>query len=245
MGGDVLSKKNLRRSAEWGVRIAALSLPGLFLVGCAGESSPPVSTPQTKSSSSEAKDRSAQWKQWRPAGTEARLPQVSSKEAATLRDRWLSARAAELGVDKGSVPPLVRLVSPDETAEVTAACMREKGFDAKISPDGMVEVNRPDSQAAAEELASFECDAMFTVDARFLVPGTSGLAEILWEYNRDFLIPCIEEQGYEILESLPSKEAFVSGTPWQGNPAEILAKDERSALLAACPNQPPAAAFTG
>lgn len=226
-----------RRAERAGVVASAVLLG---IVACASSPAPQPSSTDAPSATNVA------WEQWRPS-TSVRLPQLSAAESSSLRDAWLASMASYVDIDPSTLPGLVRWVSPDEVPQVIAACLRDKGWPATAEPDSSISINGvSDSQARAFDVASLECDAMYSVDPRFLRPDPVVTAEILWEYNDTFLIPCLRERGYEPDEPLPTKEVFAQRTtPWYAHPEAGLGVAEHNALKAACPVAPPAAALTG
>lgn len=170
---------------------------------------------------------------------------MTPAEKNAFRQQELEGRARSAGIEYTSLPALERWITPDEYARVLAPCLQSKGFDATVTPDGVLESNVPDAQASAHERAKLECEAMYAIDPRFQTMEADAALTVLWEYYDSFAIPCLRRHGVEPLEPLPTREAFVQGAPWRGRPSENLPRAQRELLATECPSGPPAAAFGG
>lgn len=98
----------------------------------------------------------------------------------------------------------------------------------------------PPSQQSAFNEALFECEALYTVDARALQPASPALLGVTYDYTVEWLIPCLARNGYPNVEPPTTRETFIaSGGAWDGYPYSDDAVQER------CPAQPPDAVVFG
>lgn len=215
--------------------ISTLVLVGAF-TACSGE-------PQASSASDVASGRTAA--EWRPS-TSYTLPEVSEAEAVQLRERYLDTLCDRLQPQPATTPALVRWVMPEETGATVVACLSEKGWEAKASPDGRgVTSEIPVEQRAAFDLAKFDCTARYSMDPRVLhalFEPSPELRGVIWDYYNEFLVSCLKEHGYPATEPLPSRETFVAGAAWDGYPT-LPDGEVNDALASACPQQIPTSAL--
>lgn len=109
---------------------------------------------------------------------------------------------------------VVRAISSDEWAEVTAACMNEAGFAGYEAAGNALSAGEiPVDQLDADAYARYVCHAKYpSADAAQGVYGTAKL-DYLYGYFARWLVPCLGFQGYEV-DDVPSREEFVDLHGW-------------------------------
>lgn len=181
----------------------------------------------------------------RPAPTASAL---SESEGAAITDRVIREYGEHLqelypGVD---LPTVVRerYVSRSEAARVQAECIAALGFPATARDDGGIEFGYiPDEQAEAQSVALYTCRARFPLDPVYSQPFSEEETTYLYEYVRDFLLPCISEQGFET-PPLPSRTQFAESLTGSAefNPFEFVnaqaTADQFTSVVSACPEFP-------
>lgn len=127
-------------------------------------------------------------------------------------------------------------------ADAQVACMRDAGFSAEAEADGTVNYEDDSGQGEALRLAAKECRELHPIDPA-AVADTPERRELYFNYLTVDLVECLADQG-AVVEDVPTREAMYSsmdeGRPW--NPYEELRElndDQREALMADCPPNPP------
>ena len=211
--------------------IGSVLVASLLLASCSQ-----VTTPPPVSISASARPN-ADWRPKTPLPRET----LSESEAAGIRKDYLAAQAKQLGVDAGTAPALVRWIFPDQIGAVHSACMAERGFTVTPSSGGTgVRGSVPPSQQAAYNQALFECEALYTVDARAMRPPSPALLGAAYDYTVEWLIPCLARNGHPNVQPPSSRATYIaSGGDWEAYPYSDDAVQER------CPVQPPNAVVFG
>lgn len=176
---------------------------------------------------------------WTPT-THVKPIELSDKQLAEMRLKWLDDLRAGFNLPAMTYPSLVRYVEFNEIASVLVPCLRSKGFIVAGSADGGgISTHIDPSQNEPFARAQVECYAMYTPDPRNLLPPTVDQKRVIYEYYSQFVIPCVRKQGFSI-NNLPSEAVWVAdpkileGYPW-GN----------DQVLKACPINVPPAAYLG
>lgn len=170
------------------------------------------------------------------------LPDMPPEEAARNRVKYLDRLSEGMVPKPTSTPALVRWIVPEENGEIQAKCLNELGWAVRPSADGTgVEATVPPDQDGAYEAARFDCSAKYTIDTRLLSAmkaSNPALRGRIWDYYSEFLVGCLKAHGYESTRSLPSRESFTAGEPWDGYP---IVRDRGAAaeLAASCPRNIP------
>ena len=176
---------------------------------------------------------------WRPKQF---LPpqKMTAEEAAARRASLLAEQARHWGLKDPATPALIRWVTYDEGIEVMGRCLEERGVQLNWEADRRsFEVKTVGEQTGPLGLADYECLAQYTPDPRQDLRNEATLG-IMWEYNAEYVIPCLKEHGFPVLADLPSREVFIAGNGgWQGFPLDD------SAAIAACRPSPPSEALLG
>lgn len=119
------------------------------------------------------------------------------------------------GIDLPEVAA-VRFISADEFAQTRVDCLSKLGFSANVMEDGGVEFDDPPAgQAEALAIANYTCALEYPVDpAEGMMTGSR--LRTLYDYYVDVLVPCLENEGYEI-DTVPSWTVFneqYATAPW-------------------------------
>lgn len=239
------------------VLLAAVTVGASGCGGVPGEGSPTAGSTSTDAG---AQTMTAEgFDQWRPKLTQPRHLVLSRSEAEQFRLAWLERQRPE-SAEGVVVPDLVAWSEVDDQPLVD--CLGEQGFQARqADASGSVSIDgTPQGQRQVLERVMWECEAKYTRSPARIYPQGEDADRILFEYYRDFYVPCMEDLGYVIDHSvIPSMDAWVaevrsetSAAPWW-NPVEWTTeagfrtypsgKEEIMRAEAACPANPPAAAF--
>lgn len=120
-------------------------------------------------------------------------------------DESLSSMWAEFyGVSDPPEVEFVRFVASEEFDAVQRRCVIERGFAA---PDG-VNFEIPEGNEENFGLANYVCAMQYRVPKRLLGEWGRGQVEAQYRWTVEFVIPCLEEQGFPILPP-PTEAAFI------------------------------------
>ena len=175
------------------------------------------------------------------------LEPLSPAEAERLTSEALASYAERLqaafpGIELPAVAP-IRFIEPQEYGGVFAECVTEAGFPATPTEDnGIGFAPVPDTQAEAQSVALYVCQAQYPTNPNYLRPFTEEQLSYIYVYNRQVLIPCIRDLGVEV-PPLPSeqifKDTFVSETAWSPYAEALeLPQSEFQNLIDSCPQFP-------
>ena len=158
----------------------------------------------------------------------------------------LADYAESNGVKNPPEIAIVRVVDETEWPETYASCLTDLGFPAQVEGDG-VAMDIPQGQEDAQKIASYTCLAKYPIDPNQDRGNlTDAQKEVVYVYVTQTLVPCLEENGYDI-ENIPSKTAFIEGygTPNAWNPYFQIADQsfitaEGKEIETLCPANAPA-----
>lgn len=114
-----------------------------------------------------------------------------------------SIKVAELP----DVGPPVK-VSPEDRFEFIAACMADRGFQTTVVYQGILFDTVPEEQGPVLNAASEACMAKYPLPQGYGDPPTRGQLNLIYDYFRDRLRPCLQAEGLDVREA-PSREVFV------------------------------------
>lgn len=182
---------------------------------------------------------------WAPTETITPVPMSEAAKEARRAD-GLAGMARDLGLGD---PPQVDLVRWTEGltdhGTAVAACLTDAGFDSGVWT-GTTAVSR--ARTRDLELASYVCEAEFTLDPALAVEWTPVQLRLLFDYWTQFYVPCLEAHGATVgWLGQPDKGAWVRAwtTPdrntwWPPDDLLVSLPDrEQAALKAACAPYPP------
>lgn len=195
---------------------------------------------------------------WKPTET---ITQVSYTEEQKLafRDEWVKQLAPE-GVPEDQLPDTELVRFPDsllEYGQSKASCMTERGFPSSSDIFGGVAFEGyPKSQQTAFDLASYECELMYTQNPVFVTEWSPEQLGLAYDYWDEYLIPCLEDHGILVdASSKPSRDGFVenfhapdgAGRTWYPpTSVEVVEWDDPESVLSKeCPPMPPSNVFYG
>lgn len=187
------------------------------------------------------------WKDWRPKEPVRDRKSFTEEEKLALRATYLKEQAEQLNLAEPPEIALERWIRSDEFGAVSEKCYAEYGFDVKSTLDGRsldVVTFPAEDQVPLFDLTVYTCSARFSVDPGYRQPITQDQMRVRFEYELDFLIPCLQDLGHTTPEP-PSLETYIS-TFWTDNWSawnDIQAAD--AILEAACPPTPPTGAWIG
>lgn len=105
----------------------------------------------------------------------------------------------------------IRFVPVNEMASTQVDCLHDEGFlDVVLTPDNGVRIDEiPSGQEEAYYVAAYSCNVRYQVDTKANA-FTDQRIRALYAYYRDFLVPCLSAQGYDVPD-IPSETTFVDG----------------------------------
>ncbi len=167
----------------------------------------------------------------------AMYEEYAAQQAESLRSR---------GVEVPTDAEFIRFIERDEFGPVHAECLREQGFEAESTPDGLAVGGPgvPDDQHDAHWQATYRCRIAYPVHPRFRVPMTDAQVRVIYDYFVDELVGCLEGEGYEVAPA-PSWEAFLaqwrSADPHWDPHDSVRAPNEQEhiRIREECPQRPP------
>lgn len=160
----------------------------------------------------------------------------------------LAVSAEQAGLGSPKVPDLVGWTTLEEQIPLLVKCLNDKGFSAKVTGGGTgIETSGAESQTSASELALWQCEAMYSIDARlYYFPGPAQEMDYLWDYWNEFEMDCLASHGHPSGRELPSREVFANDA-WFLEEAYPKLSDEAemTRLQKACPPVPPGSLLLG
>lgn len=222
-------------------RIAALGVSLAFLCGC----SPGLADNEASRTARVTTDVNA----------------VSASGGAVSEDEfdyeeYLADLRQMIRIDDPPETEIVRIIAPDERAQVWEECMTEAGWAVSTTFDGGLTPpnNMPEDQWPAYDVSDYVCLAQFPVDDSLIDHFGTEQIDIIYAYYVDDLTPCLQVRGFEMTEP-PSLETFraswvryatgayhASETTWfpyADIDAGALSAADWENLNAACPQSPP------
>lgn len=121
--------------------------------------------------------------------------------------RWANVLARYPDAERPEVTA-VRTVQPDEWAGVQQECLKSKGFDVAIKPDGRIESSIAVEQGEPYSLAEYECALMYPLDRKYTDPLSRDMLRYLYAYQTGELTQCLEGLGYTV-GAAPSEEIYI------------------------------------
>lgn len=134
--------------------------------------------------------------------------------------------------------------SPSETRARELECQADSGF--PVDENGYS--GAPPEQAEAFWLASYTCAARFAILDEYLQPLSDKQLTVVYEHQRDVVIPCLRAHGYEPNDP-PTLEVFLD-KPDSFDPTETLGMErmgqaEYERISRECLTEPPEEALWG
>ncbi len=146
-------------------------------------------------------------------------------------------------VDVSKLPALVAYVSLYDRAPVLSECLRQAGWESKVTDGGLgLAMDVPSGQESQVWEAQLACEAMYTVDARHLKLSFEGkptraMLEAYYEYESGFLRECIARFGYTL--KLPTKEVYIARHTSGDDVVDTGYPMNDPEVVVACPQDPP------
>lgn len=175
-------------------------------------------------------------------------PSMSTAEMMEARAANLKQSAEDRGLASPEIPGLVRWTTPEEQIPVLKKCLGDQGYKVSISSGGSgIESSIAPAQASAFEIAFWQCEAMYSIDARlYNFPGAAQEMDYLWDYWNEFEMQCLAAHGYPAQRELPSREVFANdGWFLEEAYPKLSDEAEMARLKQACPPTPPASLLLG
>lgn len=169
---------------------------------------------------------------------------------------YLSTLQQAVRIDDPPETDLIRVIAPDEQAQIWEECMIDAGWEVSTTFDGGLTPpeNMSEDQWPAYNVSDYLCLAQYPVDDSLVNHYGSKQVDLLYEYYVTDLMPCLQGRGFDVTQP-PSLEAFRAswvqyGTesyhagettwfPYGGVDAGVMAMDDWEQLNASCPQEPP------
>lgn len=250
-----LSQTGHFKGASWRVLLGRLPravggmkccvcITGIVAVALAGCTSPSV-TPSVSATDTQPSTAMAPW----VPTHQITLPTMSDEDANKIRADSLAQEAKAFDITDPPDVALIRWVSYNEVGSVSAQCLRDAGFNVigagtlMFMPDGI-----PPSQASAFNLASYVCDAQYSVHPKYAQPMTADQYGLLYDYTVEWEVPCLATFGFTPTAA-PTRETFISQSlqqgkaswnPWEEAETQIgISQQKVVTLTDTCPQYPP------
>jgi len=175
-------------------------------------------------------------------------PSLSTAEMMQARAANLKQSAEDRGLGSPAIPDLVRWTTPEEQIPVLKECLGEQGYNVRISGGGSgIESSVGPAQASAFEFAFWQCEAMYSIDARlYNFPSAAQEMDYLWDYWNEFEMQCLATHGHPAQRELPSREVFANDAWFLKEAYPKLSEEaEMARLKQACPPIPPGSLLLG
>jgi hypothetical protein len=135
--------------------------------------------------------------------------------------------------------PFVRFIAAAEWGTTMASCLAAQGFGVQVMDDGGIHYDQPPAgQAQAQAVAKYTCDVEYPVRQLGV---TDADLRVLYDWNVNELIPCLEGAGYPVSEG-PSFASFKDNyerAPWVPyEEVPVVSKDQFDELNRVCPQLP-------
>jgi hypothetical protein len=165
-----------------------------------------------------------------------------------LHEEQLYAQSFALqwsGIEVPDAPtvPVVAYVPSAGWGTVVAGCMNAAGYaDYAATRSGLTYPSRGDD---AETLALYTCIGRYPVQADFSAYANKQQLEFLYDYFRDWLVPCLAAEGYPVPGTAPTREVFTEFTVQpRWNPYNALLTQPTAGVRERCPASPFAGGLT-
>jgi len=229
-----MSSTCVQRSTRRRYARVCLAAALVVVAGCSSSTSEPTST-----------STPTNWVPSKPLTA----PSLSTAEMMQARAANLKQSAEDRGLGSPAIPDLVRWTTPEEQIPVLKECLGEQGYNVRISGGGSgIESSVGPAQASAFEFAFWQCEAMYSIDARlYNFPSAAQEMDYLWDYWNEFVIGCLAANGHPARRELPSRQVFAGDDSWfiqQAYP-DITDDAESTRLQRACPPTPPSSLLLG
>lgn len=153
----------------------------------------------------------------------ASSPQVSTEYLRKISE----SLSQSFGIDDPPQVEVIRAMLPEELDDTLLACVTEEGF--PLTAEGVFKI--PEGQKTAYNMAQYVCRMRYPVIERYAQPLKAKQIEIQYDWTIQFVIPCLEQQGFRI-SNVPTEARFID--TWNSDPFYPMAqvslseKDARS-----------------
>lgn len=150
---------------------------------------------------------------------EAQPPEASPGDSSYF-ETYQRDMAETLGIEDPPDVEFVRYITPQESVQVVNDCLEAEGWQPTEDSSG-TSFQYPADQQEAFNLASYVCSVKYPVEQKYMEPLSDHQARLLYDHYVEALIPCLEQEGYEISAAPPSFEVF-RADPTQWNPIDEI-----------------------
>ncbi|MDO5067849.1 MAG: hypothetical protein Q4D96_11265 [Propionibacteriaceae bacterium] len=173
----------------------------------------------------------------------------------TEEERW-AARAEWLKHKEPTTGPVPEVEfirwtqSYEDYSTTISKCLNDAGFDVTPGPrEPDLGEGIPESQLPAFDVASYTCEAQYSLDPRLEGDWSEDQIRLVYDYFEQYYIPCMKAHNQPVVEDgKPSRETYVSTFftteegRWWPYPRDTAVPDNVSK---ACPDLPPDKALYG
>lgn len=201
------------------------------------------------------------YEDWRPTTIVQNDP-LSEEEARRLAREWAENNRRNHGFDENfPLPEFVAWSSELGFGQEYVDCMASFGINVSLGPLGDLDLpgGWEIGSGSPVEAALVKCDAMYP-HIGSLYPPSEDVERVIYEFYREFFIPCMQAHGIEFIIEPPPKEVWVQQrrgqihtdgpnwapsnmyTNWSKEARKYYEKHEDLAieLFKECPRRPPA-----
>lgn len=205
----------VRRSRRRLVGPVVVVLAGLLLAACSAPGAAPSPEPDAGTSSGAPSGTAAggEWdpRTWVPTVSITPVAMTEAEKVA-WRAQWLADTARQAGLQDPPQVALVRWTEGNaEHDQATAGCLTDAGFTASAGGDRGVDLDVPEAQVEAFQLAYYVCESQYTLDPVYLQEWTTDQLDLIFDYWTQFYLPCLQAHAVAVdLSAVPSKAAWVA-----------------------------------
>lgn len=209
---------------------------GMCTLGLSSCTPPPEASAPTSPTTPHTWDPDA----WEPTVT-------ITPKTFTEEERWNARRERlkQVEPEAGPIPEvdLIRWTQSYEDYSVAVSqCLNDAGFSVTPGPRGPdLGDGIPEEQLPAYEMASYRCDAQYTLDPRYSGDWSEDQIGLVHDYFEQYYIPCMKAHGQPVVEEgKPTRDVYVATffttqDRWWPYPGVKVPAD----VAKACPELPP------
>lgn len=147
---------------------------------------------------------------WEPA-VEITPVTYTEAELQASYEEGLAELAANLQLDSLPEVEFERWVETvEDSVETEAQCLTEQGFEVHVE-DGTLAFTDVDAVSEEFQQASYICAARFPLHPRYSAEWTEDQKALVYDFQTEFTIPCIEALGHEVdVSERPTRQEWIA-----------------------------------
>ncbi|PFG20244.1 hypothetical protein ATL40_1840 [Serinibacter salmoneus] len=113
----------------------------------------------------------------------------------------------------------------EDSLESDAQCLTEQGFEVNVE-GGTLGFTDVDFESEEFQRASYICAARFPLHPRYTAEWTEDQKALVYDFQTEFTIPCIEALGHEVdVSERPTRQEWIATFSFEDNPWSPLHAD--------------------